>query len=72
MCTAINELRETDFLENDICELPAIPEAIRELVARFANTDWHIRQTARYGFVELVKHGDVGCDIFIHLELIFL
>jgi len=36
-----------------------MPDAIRDIVAKFGNSSWHVRNAAIYGFVELTKLGNL-------------
>lgn len=63
MHATVMSLRETDFLTDDICQLPITSQAITELVARFADSDKYVCMAAMRGFIELAKHGNVYCFV---------
>lgn len=61
MYAAMILLRGTNFLADDIRQLPAMSEAITDLVARIVDPHINVSRAAVHGFIELAKHGNVHC-----------
>jgi len=49
----------TKLIVDDICERPIMSQAIKDIVAKFGDSDWHVRDTAINGLAELAKHGNL-------------
>ena len=57
--TSLNRADRTKWILGDICQMPTLPEIIKEIVAKIGDLDHNVCSTAINGFVEMAKHGNL-------------